>query len=896
MSGADVNVKISADTSQIRQELRLLDKDLEQLGARPSNNTQTRGGSSEESSKSEPAHENTGITSKSDRLTEQSNKLNTLLLKEIILIRKALQKQTGTGGNNPPPPTNTQNNSNSNNNPPPNTPPPTNNGGNNNPKPTPQPAPGGGGNGMGQLLGGILGFHTLQQAYGFVSQTNDISLNSEKSAYNTFGSTLAYKDYYNAVKGARGVGTPLGYKSQEVLDTQKTNMSKAGFKDIESTKADTSAILSTAKLYGIDKNQLASASGKVTAMGGASLGDQKRFTNMLASSIEESKMQGRENEQLGVLEEIADTLHEQLVNVKSEQIGNVVGFQTMLAKGNENLKGQSGMNLVNKLDQGIKGKNSAWDSLLRISEGESGRYNGLSGLIQLQRDKEKGLSDPENLKRVISGWNKVNAPENQWGSDYSRVQLMEMGLSQEQIDELFKHTDEIQKGTYVYDPKKTEETADKSLQERKKNYQKSSVGKKEIYDANAQGAKEDIGNKVNSIFEIGRDMYNNLGDGGRMTVDIGIEGAKIVGMGAVAKRLFSGGGASGGASGASGGASGGSGIFNKFNLPKMPNINSGNIAKSLPKAGKALGVVGTAYTLGSGIIDYTEAKTTERKGEVVGDTLGTIGGGLAGAKAGAMIGTAIAPGIGTVIGGALGGIGGSILGGSLGGGVGKSIGGAVGGTTASEAKDQETKKADGIDKNTEAVNKNTEAVNRANGQNSNIPKPQPNEDKGNSMPNVPPGNADEPSWYKPWTWGAKSHAVGNDYVPTDNYKALLHKGEMVLTKHDADRYREGKDYSDIIKAMGNIPIVNNQKPNAIPYDSAPQVQMPNIPFMAPEPSTHSTTNSQLSPWNININLSGNISGMDSSNQKQIVDAVVAKISSSNVQDILSNGWTRVQNF
>lgn len=99
----------------------------------------------------------------------------------------------------------------------------------------------------------------------------------------------------------------------------------------------------------------------------------------------------------------------------------------------------------------------------------------------------------------------------------------------------------------------------------------------------------------------------------------------------------------------------------------------------------------------------------------------------------------------------------------------------------------------------------------------------------------------------------KSHAVGNDYVPYDNYLASLHKGEMVLTKMEADKYRQGAT-------------------------NAPQ---------------STTANGTMS---LNINISGAVDGMTPTNQERIVQAIVAKISSmSGLQGMLSNGFTRIQN-
>ena len=54
----------------------------------------------------------------------------------------------------------------------------------------------------------------------------------------------------------------------------------------------------------------------------------------------------------------------------------------------------------------------------------------------------------------------------------------------------------------------------------------------------------------------------------------------------------------------------------------------------------------------------------------------------------------------------------------------------------------------------------------------------------------------------------RSHAGGLDYVPYNGYAATLHRGEMVLTADEADRYRRGSNYS------GNDGFTINQTINA----------------------------------------------------------------------------------
>ena len=96
-----------------------------------------------------------------------------------------------------------------------------------------------------------------------------------------------------------------------------------------------------------------------------------------------------------------------------------------------------------------------------------------------------------------------------------------------------------------------------------------------------------------------------------------------------------------------------------------------------------------------------------------------------------------------------------------------------------------------------------------------------------------------------------SHATGYDYVPYDGYISELHKGEKVLDKAEADKYRSSSQGMDSDKAT------------------------------------------------LEIKFSGSIGGVTSENQQQIIKAVVSQVKNymgnSNMMNKLANNTVRVAN-
>lgn len=49
-----------------------------------------------------------------------------------------------------------------------------------------------------------------------------------------------------------------------------------------------------------------------------------------------------------------------------------------------------------------------------------------------------------------------------------------------------------------------------------------------------------------------------------------------------------------------------------------------------------------------------------------------------------------------------------------------------------------------------------------------------------------------------------SHATGLQYVPDNGYKEILHRGEAVLTRQEADRYRAGETNNKSMNVTINV--------------------------------------------------------------------------------------------
>lgn len=1011
----EVKIKLSADGSQVRDEIKLIDKDLQGLGKGssikdPTQSPKTDSGSTSAGDGQQKSGADKIQQESRDRVERQSVQETSLLRKELQKLNEKFNSRTNNGGGG-------------------STPPPSSGGSSSGSSSKGSGSSGSSDSKIGQALGkvgtALAAIGTVTKLLQLASQWQKQSQSSQSMAYQTYGSTLWYDDYGTARKNATSLGISYGYDYEQTMAAGNANLARAGVtgdtvdEQKQNYETDMNAILKTSKAWGIDATSLADTSGYMTSIGVTKGGDQQKFANILAQSIVDAEMTGRENEQLQVLEQIADTLSENAATVSEGSLTGSLNMYNALVSQNENLKGTRGSSIVSTANEIA----ASGDSSLDILAGYGTQYTGLSGKLELRRLAEE---DPEQYwKQVYQGYTQA------YGEDNLDPLINKMSKS---LGSVTKADDLIAswKNLDNFDSSDTTE-GEAATNERTQNYANSALSGAEKMDATVKEAEATLGDAGTGLKGGFGNWFSSLSPGWQATLTGAAEVASVVGAGAAVSKgakwigskvtaasnmvpesfgsyvdeildaynsageididgvlskitkdgnvtddiykwsdelvdalnagasnsddiirqgykqfgktfakntgesshffsnLFKAFTSSGDdvASGAS------SGIDDAV---KAAGKAAGGVddalgaagkaakgASALSKAGKALGIIGTGMEVISTGIDVSSAikdKDYREAAQETGGGIGSIAGGAGGAAGGAalgaaigsvvpVIGTAIGGGIGAIVGGIAGGIGGDAVGEKVGEGIYdlatdnpeysdsqkaqiqkyyeevsrlynekgnnaaqdytkdvvapylKSIGvsqstidgynwdvgkpdfmkDVEGGTFGDIDLSKESKEA--TDENTEAIQENTEALQGLLDSESNKKLEDSQKDTGSN-------SKDEGSTGSWWSNLFKSHAVGNRYVPHDNYLASLHKGEMVLDKFEADDYRQGKASSQV--------------------------------------STQSSGTLQL-----NINLTGNIQGMTSENQTQIVQAVVAQITQSNLQDMISNGFIRVQN-
>ena len=478
--GNEVKVSLSLDGSQARKEIKLIDKELDRIG---------KGGSSSSSSSSSGSSPSEGDSARAEDK----------IIHELTLIRKELQKYKGASGNN------------------------------NQSESTPAASSdsgsadsvigkvaGSGKDGLSKAVGNLLTSAVLLRAAASAfSSLKNSAQSAQKGAslaYQTYGSTLAYSDFSKARKDSSNLGAPYGMDSTTVMNVGSENMARAGFTTVSNYESDMTSILRTSKALGIDAGSMASSSGFMTSIGVVESGNQKRFADMLAESIVDAQMTGREKEQLQVLEQISSNLGSKNTTVTDSQLGSTLGIYNALVNTNSNLKGERGGSLTTTMMDLASSGNGALDTLAGLGT----KYTGIAGKLELSRLAES------NSKQY---WSQVYEGVQKWGlsDDYFKMLLYNNVGSVSKAEEIMSSLPDVAMNTYnVDDTSNGEKLVESSLDL----YSNDRVSTAERNIVEKQERSDDRGDVINWATNPLKALYNSLPDWGQQGMDAAEFGAK----------------------------------------------------------------------------------------------------------------------------------------------------------------------------------------------------------------------------------------------------------------------------------------------------------------------------------------------------------------------------------
>ena len=407
MADTNVSIRLSADGSQVRNELKLIDQQLQQLG----NST----GIAQLGLGNRAVPLSQQASQQSNPLQRQRDRTFTHLYREFLVMRREIQGlnrnlpatinalrdlattisqqrppqvQPVAALNTPTLPTNTNapitinaaavtlNNNGRNNQQQPqnNTQSRRNN----------QNQPGYAERNFNVIMGRMTRMLGVMGILAAAQHASHMDYDAQRMAYQTYGSLGTETNYSAAARRAVNWGSPYGYDLDTVLPALQAYQRGAGFNGLTNQQNDITAILKGARAYNIDANSLADTAGRMTSVGTFRAGEQQRFINALAKQIKDNNMRGREREELSVLESINANLATRSATVTQDMMAGMVGFYNSIARSNPNMRGERGGQLANRLVDIANSNDEGFD----MAAGLGTTYTGLRGQVELRARKQ----------------------------------------------------------------------------------------------------------------------------------------------------------------------------------------------------------------------------------------------------------------------------------------------------------------------------------------------------------------------------------------------------------------------------------------------------------------------------------------------------------------------------
>ncbi|QKE56374.1 tapemeasure protein [Bacillus phage YungSlug] len=389
------------------------------------------------------------------------------------------------------------------------------------------------GNAGRNMMGMMVGAMAFNQLWGNMRQGMG-QVKSEEEYMAMLGNRMeGYNgDYSKARKDAMNVGMQNGYKAQDTMALTDTYTSLAGTRGQQKTWNDVQSIQNAGRAMGVDPNSLAVAGGNMQKIGALKDGEQRKFATLLAGAIKKEGMEGRDRELIDAVSGLAQSSARGQVSLSEGELKQIVGLQAMLGSKEKGFKGQKGADVLSSIDQGIKGGDNNVDIML----GWGSEFQGMEGRAKIERMKARGITDPDNVKRIFSNIDKSYGGN----KDMQQLKVQEMfGVDGETARRLLD--DDIlselkQGGMKKEDIEKLMKDGAKGIDKKSKDYGGSDAARRAKNDANAEKSQKWAGEKVDAIWEPMKEAFFGLPEWAQW----GVGGAGALGAGWLGKKAIGG--------------------------------------------------------------------------------------------------------------------------------------------------------------------------------------------------------------------------------------------------------------------------------------------------------------------------------------------------------------------
>lgn len=307
-------------------------------------------------------------------------------------------------------------------------------------------------------------------------------------------------------ESVQSMGESYGYNIAEVEQAQQSQLNGGSQGSIKKFNSDTDSLLKTSRSLALDPTDMAQNTSMLRKMGAMDEGDMQKFANLLAGAISKTGTSGREEEMLQATTSLLQSVSQGQAKLSSQDMNNVVGLQTAMGEAVPELTGDRGAALLSTIDANIKGGGNALDLLM----GKGTEFVGLSGMTKLEELKEQGISNPENLQRILKNSDTMfNGNE-----DMTKWALKEqLGLQMNEYDALKKggFIDRIKKGD-MPTSKELKDAGLDSLSKKWGKYDSSETGRLNSLDSQGENLQADHAKAADEVAKDSRGLWHGLPD------------------------------------------------------------------------------------------------------------------------------------------------------------------------------------------------------------------------------------------------------------------------------------------------------------------------------------------------------------------------------------------------